>query len=713
MANDPNRPPQYPLPSWSAAPPPPQEYQSAHAPPQEYHTAPVSQYPPPPQSAPSYQYPPPTTDMNGVPHPSRPPPPPHLQPPHIPDPYRLPPPPGPYQRPPVEYYGPPAPPVAPPQVVYQAAAPRQRTAIACRYCRRRKIRCSGFDSSADGRCSNCVRFNQECMFTPVSSQAQAFVPAQAAYPHLRSLNGIPPAQGPMPPAGRPAGRPAYAAEGVMLYGAYGQPLNTTLRGAPQPPPPAQHVQAPLPPQQAPAGPSSSHHTGAPLQQPPPPPPPPQSETTTIPPSQLPYTRPSSVPGPTTVAAIQVAYQPPPPPDQSSRKRPRPEDLHNVSQAASPQLSGASPPVQTPVAPQKARAAISSASAPPEQLQNDCGGANGSHTRSPPLQDQSHSDERSVQGPKSAPPASPHPVLPPPPGVEGHEYRAITTRPPYPPSSTVQVMTTSAPVSGHVSPAYAPSSYPQQQAYYPPPPPYHAGQPLSGQDGRPTYVYDQRGGPVNGHAFPPPHTTEMLNQPYQPTASLPMHPRPPHVYQQSAPPAHQYAPPPQHSQQQRQGPPSIPGQQPSSTQPTPQPPYVPSPPKTFGATISTTSQITSTGPTPANTSSTPISEHCHSQTHSPKEEKTRPRDSALPSGNSHTGATVTPPQQSQVPATLQPASRVTPTSVAGTVGGSGSGNSSGRGLSVLDLCGPDSNTAPTAKARSTTDSDMLNALSRKV
>lgn len=31
-------------------------------------------------------------------------------------------------------------PQPPPQVVYQAAAPRQRTAIACRYCRRRKVR---------------------------------------------------------------------------------------------------------------------------------------------------------------------------------------------------------------------------------------------------------------------------------------------------------------------------------------------------------------------------------------------------------------------------------------------------------------------------------------------------------------------------------------------------------------------------------------------
>ncbi|CAG8018154.1 unnamed protein product [Penicillium salamii] len=134
------------------------------------------------------------------------------------DPYRLPPPPGPYRA---DAYG--HPPAA--QGPYQAAAPRQRTAIACRYCRRRKIRCSGFDTSADGRCSNCVRFNQDCMFTPVSSQTQAFVPAHTAYPHLRPGQNGPPGRGAPP----------------VLYGAHGQPL-----------PPQQQPQGPettLPPPQ--------------------------------------------------------------------------------------------------------------------------------------------------------------------------------------------------------------------------------------------------------------------------------------------------------------------------------------------------------------------------------------------------------------------------------------------------------------------------------
>ncbi|KAJ9631979.1 hypothetical protein H2203_000380 [Taxawa tesnikishii (nom. ined.)] len=100
-------------------------------------------------------------------------------------------------------------------------APRQRTAIACRYCRRRKIRCSGFDQSEDGRCTNCQRFSQECVFTPVSAQTQAFVPA-AALNRYQGVQGGPPPQ---------------------LYGAYGQPLPQAhqLR-EPYPPPPGQQPQ---------------------------------------------------------------------------------------------------------------------------------------------------------------------------------------------------------------------------------------------------------------------------------------------------------------------------------------------------------------------------------------------------------------------------------------------------------------------------------------
>ncbi|PGH08649.1 hypothetical protein AJ79_05931 [Helicocarpus griseus UAMH5409] len=147
---------------------------------------------------------------------------PHLQ--HQQQDYQLPPPHNAYQRPPDMYAHPP-PHTQPAPVVYPAAAPRQRTAIACRYCRRRKIRCSGFESSQDGRCSNCVRFNQECMFTPVASQTQAFVPAQAVFQHIRGQ-------------GRGGPRP----DTIPLYGAHGQPL----------PPQAAHHHVPegaLPPPQ--------------------------------------------------------------------------------------------------------------------------------------------------------------------------------------------------------------------------------------------------------------------------------------------------------------------------------------------------------------------------------------------------------------------------------------------------------------------------------
>lgn len=79
-----------------------------------------------------------------------------------------------------------------------------------------KIRCSGFEASEDGRCTNCQRFQQECIFTPVSSQAQAFVPAHTAYPHLRNTGGLPPQRG---------GRSMYPQQGPpVIYGAHGQPL---------------------------------------------------------------------------------------------------------------------------------------------------------------------------------------------------------------------------------------------------------------------------------------------------------------------------------------------------------------------------------------------------------------------------------------------------------------------------------------------------------
>lgn len=108
---------------------------------------------------------------------------------------------------------------APQHMAFSQSAPRQRTAIACRYCRRRKIRCSGFDQNPEGRCSNCQRFQQECIFTPVSSQAQAFVPAHAVYPNMRNMG--------VGPDGRPRPMGGFN-QPTQLFGAHGQPLGPSL-----------------------------------------------------------------------------------------------------------------------------------------------------------------------------------------------------------------------------------------------------------------------------------------------------------------------------------------------------------------------------------------------------------------------------------------------------------------------------------------------------
>ncbi|APA11701.1 hypothetical protein SS1G_05175 [Sclerotinia sclerotiorum 1980 UF-70] len=91
---------------------------------------------------------------------------------------------------------------SPQPLAFRQSAPRQRTAIACKYCRRRKIRCTGFNADgSSGKCSNCIRFRQDCIFTPVSS-AQAFVPLQALY----------------------AAKGGAVGPDQQVYGAHGQPM---------------------------------------------------------------------------------------------------------------------------------------------------------------------------------------------------------------------------------------------------------------------------------------------------------------------------------------------------------------------------------------------------------------------------------------------------------------------------------------------------------
>ncbi|KAL9602005.1 MAG: hypothetical protein Q9219_002113 [cf. Caloplaca sp. 3 TL-2023] len=244
------------------------------------HPSAVNYRPPPPPSQP---YPSPSTpgpgDMVTLPPPQHQPPPDYyrhppydMYPAHPQDPHR----------------GPP-----PPHHMYPShqPAPRQRTAIACRYCRRRKIRCSGFEASEDGRCTNCQRFQQECIFTPVSAHASAFVPAHTAYPHLRNAAPIPQ---------RGGGRPLYPPQGPppAIYGAHGQPLGMPI--------PGQDPNYPPPPHGYPPMANPSHPYASPM-----------------------YDE-RGVP------------QPPPGKDQVSRKRPRSNGSPHSPVAAPPQTSSSHP-----------------------------------------------------------------------------------------------------------------------------------------------------------------------------------------------------------------------------------------------------------------------------------------------------------------------------------------------------------------------------------
>ncbi|KAI4190601.1 MAG: hypothetical protein L6R41_000694 [Letrouitia leprolyta] len=153
-----------------------------------------------------------------------------------------------------------------------------------------RIRCSGFEASEDGRCTNCQRFQQECIFTPVSAHASAFVPAHTAYPHLRNAAPVPQ---------RGGGRPLYPQQGPHppIYGAHGQLLGYSPGQDPNYPPPP-HGYAPIT--------SPSH----------------------------PY------PGP--MYDERGAPQPAPPKDQVSRKRPRSDESLHTPVAPPPQASSSHP-----------------------------------------------------------------------------------------------------------------------------------------------------------------------------------------------------------------------------------------------------------------------------------------------------------------------------------------------------------------------------------
>ncbi|KAJ6789272.1 hypothetical protein PWT90_10921 [Aphanocladium album] len=81
--------------------------------------------------------------------------------------------------------------------------PRQCVSIACAYCKQHKTRCSGFPSAPGGKCQNCTKMSQACVFRFIScSSSEGFVPVLAV-------------QGSVPPE-------------KQLSGAYGQPLAPNL-----------------------------------------------------------------------------------------------------------------------------------------------------------------------------------------------------------------------------------------------------------------------------------------------------------------------------------------------------------------------------------------------------------------------------------------------------------------------------------------------------
>lgn len=120
-----------------------------------------------------------------------------------------------------------------------------------------QIRCSGYEGSPEGRCQNCVRFNQQCLFHPVSSQG-AFVPASAVYgPNARAPAATDP-QGDyrQPPRGQMYPRDG---EPPMLYGAHGQPLGPVN---PRDAPPTAYPPGSYGPPSYPNGSGPPHHAGS-------------------------------------------------------------------------------------------------------------------------------------------------------------------------------------------------------------------------------------------------------------------------------------------------------------------------------------------------------------------------------------------------------------------------------------------------------------------
>ncbi|KAJ6443575.1 kinetochore protein fta4 [Purpureocillium lavendulum] len=74
-----------------------------------------------------------------------------------------------------------------PGYAFRANWPR-RTIMACLYCRQRKIRCSGFQNTAEGKCQNCYWRKQECIFQPISTDVSGAVLKSVITNHIHQEN---------------------------------------------------------------------------------------------------------------------------------------------------------------------------------------------------------------------------------------------------------------------------------------------------------------------------------------------------------------------------------------------------------------------------------------------------------------------------------------------------------------------------------------------
>ncbi|KAG7148344.1 hypothetical protein HYQ46_002793 [Verticillium longisporum] len=93
-----------------------------------------------------------------------------------------------------------------------AIARDKRTSVACKYCRKRKIRCGGRQSGSEERCKNCSKLNRECIFAPASP-----ISYTAVTPHPSRSAGGPLGRTMYGPSAQP---PPSNSTGLWKYGLF-------------------------------------------------------------------------------------------------------------------------------------------------------------------------------------------------------------------------------------------------------------------------------------------------------------------------------------------------------------------------------------------------------------------------------------------------------------------------------------------------------------